>query len=62
MSFVQSAFFLQLTLMALSLEVDAQTRAEIDRAIGFRESDKVHIVFELFNYYLYKIEQNGPPI
>ncbi|XP_050553595.1 serpin B12 isoform X2 [Spodoptera frugiperda] len=39
MSFVQSGFFLLLTLMVLSKEVDPATRAEIDQCIGFKITD-----------------------
>ncbi|XP_022827737.1 uncharacterized protein LOC111357326 isoform X2 [Spodoptera litura] len=39
MSFVQSGFFLLITLMVLSKEVDTATRAEIDKCIGFKISD-----------------------
>ncbi|CAH0600559.1 unnamed protein product [Chrysodeixis includens] len=39
MSFVQSGFFLLLTLMALSTEVDSITKGEIDKCIGFNVPD-----------------------
>ncbi|XP_075985765.1 antichymotrypsin-2-like [Anticarsia gemmatalis] len=39
MSFVQSGFFLQLVLMALALEVDPQSKAEITKSTGFQGSD-----------------------
>uniref|UniRef100_A0A2A4JR61 Serpin domain-containing protein n=1 Tax=Heliothis virescens TaxID=7102 RepID=A0A2A4JR61_HELVI len=39
MSFVQSSFFLLLTLMAISKDVDFNTRSEIDHCIGFKLSD-----------------------
>ncbi|XP_047040706.1 uncharacterized protein LOC124645018 isoform X1 [Helicoverpa zea] len=39
MSFVQSGFFLLLTLMAISKDIDSNTRTEIDQCIGFKLSN-----------------------
>ncbi|XP_013144476.1 PREDICTED: uncharacterized protein LOC106107980 isoform X2 [Papilio polytes] len=50
-SFIQTGIFLQLTLMALSSEVDVETRREIDKCIGLELSDreKIYILREMIS-------------